>query len=491
MKLNKIHIALILVGALILGFIGAYAGVSIATPDQAVQNISGNDKEEKDPNNEQNKDKDTQVPGEWQKVAQAYNIIKDNYLEGAEEQQLIEGAIEGMLATLGDPYSTYMDLETMESFNEQIEASFEGIGAEVSMVNGLVTIVAPIKDSPAEKAGLRPNDQVLEVDGESLEGFNLNEAVALIRGEKGSEVVLTILRAGTTEPFEVSITRDTIPIETVYSEMKTQGGKKTGVIEITNFAETTSKDFNTQLKALEDEGMQGLVIDVRGNPGGLLNSVEEILMNFIPKDTPYIQIEDQQGNKQPYYTKLKDKKDYPITVLVDEGSASASEILAVAMKEIGYDVVGHTSFGKGTVQQAVPLGDGSTIKLTFFKWLSPEGNWIHDVGVEPTVEVDQPEYFYTNPVQIEEPLVYDNTGTNVENIQLMLKGLDYTIERTDGYFDKVTEDAVKEFQEDNDLEVSGKVDQETAGMMEAKIIEKIRSGEDDVQLDKALEVLYQ
>src|SRR5690606_31043970 len=113
------------------------------------------------------------------------------------------------------------------------------------------------------------------------------------------------------------------------------------------------------------------------------------------------------------------------------------------------------------------------------------------VGVEPTVEVDQPEYFYTNPVQIEEPLVYDNTGTNVENIQLMLKGLDYTIERTDGYFDKVTEDAVKEFQEDNDLEVSGKVDQETAGMMEAKIIEKIRSGEDDVQLDKALEVLYQ
>ncbi|WP_042142683.1 S41 family peptidase [Paucisalibacillus sp. EB02] len=491
MKLNKIHIALILVGALLLGFIGAYVGVAIATSDQAVQNISGNDNEEKEQNNGQDMEQDTQVPGEWQKVAQAYNIIKENYLEGTEEQQLIEGAIEGMLATLGDPYSTYMDLETMESFNEQIEASFEGIGAEVSMVNGLVTIVAPIKDSPAEKAGLRPNDQVLEVDGESLEGFNLNEAVALIRGEKGSEVVLTILRAGTAEPFEISITRDTIPIETVYSEIKTQDGKKTGVIEITNFAETTSKDFNTQLKALEDEGMEGLVIDVRGNPGGLLNSVEEILLNFIPKDTPYIQIEDQQGNKQPYYTKLKEKKDYPITVLVDEGSASASEILAVAMKEIGYDVVGHTSFGKGTVQQAVPLGDGSTIKLTFFKWLSPEGNWIHDIGVEPTVVVDQPKYFYTNPVQIEEPLVYDNTGTNVENIQLMLKGLDYTIDRTDGYFNEVTEEAVKAFQEDNDLDVTGKVDQETAGMMEAKIIEKIRSGEDDLQLDKALEVVYQ
>ena len=491
MKLNKIHIVRILVGALLLGLIGAYAGVSIATPDQAEQNVADNSNKEKNQTNQQDDEQNTQVPAEWQKVAQAYNIIKENYLEGAEEQQLIAGAIEGMLATLGDPYSTYMDLETMESFNEQIEASFEGIGAEVSMVNGLVTIVAPIKDSPAEKVGLRPNDQVLEVDGETLEGLNLNEAVALIRGEKGSEVVLTILRAGTAEPFEVSITRDTIPIETVYSEMKTQEGKKTGVIEITNFAETTSKDFNTQLKALEDEGMEGLVIDVRGNPGGLLNSVEEILMNFIPKDKPYIQIEDQKGNKQPYFTKLKEKKDYPITVLVDEGSASASEILAVAMKEVGYEVVGHTTFGKGTVQQAVPLGDGSTIKLTFFKWLSPEGNWVHDDGVEPTVAIDQPKYFYTNPVQIEEPLEYDNTGTNVENIQLMLEGLGYTIDRTDGYFDKVTEEAVKAFQDANDLEVTGKVDQDTVGMLEAKLIEKIRSGEDDLQMDRALEVVYQ
>lgn len=491
MKLNKVHIVLILVGALFLGFIGAYVGATIAQPGEKESiihenNLAGDKQEEAGEAMENN-----ELPAQWSKVAQAYHLIKDNYLEGAEEQQLIEGAIQGMLATLGDPYSSYMDIETMEQFNEQIESSFEGIGAEVSMVNGMVTIVSPIKDSPAEKVGLRPNDQVLEVDGESLEGYDLNEAVAKIRGEKGTEVVLTILRQGTTEPFQITIVRDTIPIETVYSEMKTVNGKKTGVIEITNFAETTAEDFESQLKALEEDGMEGLVIDVRGNPGGLLNSVEEILDLFVPKDIPYIQIEDQSGNKTPYYSTLDKKKDYPISVLVNEGSASASEILAVAMKEIGYDVVGTTSFGKGTVQQAVPLGDGSTVKLTFFKWLSPEGTWIHETGVEPTVKVEQPRYYFTTPIQVtDEPLSFDHSGSQIENIQIMLEGLGYQIDRTDGYFSKTTEEAVRAFQKDHDLTITGEVDEETAGTLETSIIEKIRSGEDDLQLEKALEVVH-
>lgn len=489
MKLSKIHITLILLAALLLGFVGAYVGVTIAQPDNVEQIVDDSDTNAST-NEKQNQSKQN-PPAGWSKVQQAYQLIKQNYLEDVEEQQLIEGAIEGMLATLGDPYSTYMDVETMKQFSEQIESSFEGIGAEVSMVNGMVTIVSPIKDSPAEKAGLRPNDQVLKVDGESLEGYNLNEAVALIRGEKGTEVVLTILRAGVAEPFEVTIVRDTIPIETVYSEIKTLDGKKTGIIEITNFAETTSRDFTEQLATLEEEGIEGLVIDVRGNPGGLLSSVEEILAHFIPKDIPYIQIEDQNGNKTPYYSNLDEKKAYPITVLVDEGSASASEILAVAMKEIGYEVVGKTTFGKGTVQQAVPLGDGSTIKLTFFKWLSPEGNWIHDVGVEPTIEVDQPKYYYSNPVQIEEPIKYDQSGSTVEDIQLMLNGLGYETDRSDGYFSRATEEAVKQFQADNDLPVTGQVDKETAGKLETKIIEHIRSGKDDVQLERALEIVHE
>ncbi|MCC2251063.1 peptidoglycan-binding protein [Virgibacillus sp. AGTR] len=485
MNLRKIHIVLLLVCALLLGLGGGYAGVKLAQSNNndaqdnkaITENIEGA--------------KETNTPKEMNKVGQAFNLIKENYLEVVDDQQLIEGAIQGMLTSLEDPYSSYMDVETMKQFNEQIESSFEGIGAEVSMVNDTVTIVAPIKDSPAEKAGLRPNDQVLQVDGESLDGLNLNEAVAKIRGEKGSKVELEIQRAGVSEPFNVTITRDTIPVETVYSKTETVDGKKTGIIEITNFSERTADEFTEQLDKMEKDGIKGLVIDVRGNPGGLLDVVEDILKQFVPNDMPYVQVEDQNGEKSPSYSELEERKEYPISVLIDEGSASASEILAVAMKEMGYDVVGQTSFGKGTVQQAVPLGDGSTIKLTFFKWLSPEGNWIHEKGVKPTIEAKQADYYYTNPVQIEEPLTLDHTGDNIKNVQIMLKGLGYDPGRIDGYFSEKTEEAVKDFQSANDVSSTGKVDEKTAGLIETAVVDKIRNGEDDKQLEKALAEIYE
>jgi carboxyl-terminal processing protease len=474
--------------ALALGAVGAYAGVQLAQPDQ--------DREQQEEESELDVELDGAANGDLQpedveKVSQAFQLIRENYLEDVDDQQLIEGAIQGMLATLEDPYSSYMDVEMMGDFNEQIESSFEGIGAEVSMVNGMVTIISPIKDSPAEKAGLRPNDQVLAVDGESVEGLDLNEAVAKIRGEKGSEVTLEILRQGSPEPFDVTIVRDTIPVETVYSETETIDGRLTGILEITNFSEQTAEEFTEQLEQLESDGIEGLVIDVRGNPGGLLNVVEDILKLFVPEDTPYLQIEDQEGNTMPYYSQLEEEKDYPISVLIDEGSASASEILAVALKEMGHDVVGQPSFGKGTVQQAVPMGDGSSIKLTFYKWLSPNGEWIHETGVEPTVEVQQPDYYYTTPVKIEEPLTYDQADERIGTVQLMLEGLGYEPGRTDGYFDNTTIDAVTAFQEDHDLEVTGEIGQDTAGLIEAELVDHIRNGEDDQQMETALQEIYE
>lgn len=480
--LKKQHIILVLIGALILGFGGAYFGVQLAQSNQTT------DSKDLVTNNSE---VPAETPKSMDKIVQAYSLIEQNYLEDVEGQQLIEGAIQGMLDTLDDPYSTYMDVKTMKSFDETIESSFEGIGAEVSMVDDTVTIIAPIKDSPAEKSGLRPNDQILSVDKESVQGLDLYEAVEKIRGEKGSEVVLEIQRAGVSESFDVSIKRDEIPIETVYSKMKTVDGKKTGEIEITTFSENTAKDFKQQLADLEEKGMEGLVIDVRGNPGGLLSAVEDILKEFIPEDMPMVQIEDGNGNKEPHYSQLKEKKSYPINVLVNEGSASASEILAIAMKEAGYDVVGTKSFGKGTVQKAIPFGDGSTIKLTFFKWLSPEGNWIHKKGIKPTIKVKQPDYFYTNPIQIDdEPLTYNHTGEKIKNIQVMLQGLGYNPGREDGYFNKDTVEAIKSFQSDNDVKATGEIDKDTAGLIESKIVEKIRSGKDDKQLDKALNSLY-
>lgn len=282
-------------------------------------------------------------------------------------------------------------------------------------------------------------------------------------------------------------------METVYSEVESEDGKDTGVIQITNFSEHTGEEFEEQLADLEEQDIDGLVIDVRGNPGGLLDVAEEILQQFVPSDMPYLQIEDANGNAEEYVSNLDEAKDYPISVLIDEGSASASEIVAVAMKELDYDVVGETSFGKGTVQQAIPLGDDSSIKMTTLKWLSPGGEWIDGKGVEPTVEQRQDDYYYSTPIQVtdDEPLTFDHTSEAVANMQVMLSGLGYDTGRTDGYFSEETEQAVEEFQEDNDLETTGEVDEETGGLIETQVIERIRDGEDDRQLERSLEELYQ
>lgn len=484
MNIRKHQLLVMLVMTFAIGFFGALLTVSVIKPKPS-SNSS--------PSMLVSEQNDGVFEEKFKNIKVTYDLINEHYYEEVDSEELLEGAIQGMLETLGDPYSSYMNEEAMERFNEQIESSFQGIGAEVSLVDDIVTIISPIKDSPAEKAGLRSNDQILEVDGESLEGLDLNEAVEKIRGEKGSEVVLLIQRKGASKPFEVTVVRDDIPVITVESEIEDVDGKKTGYIEISTFAESTAEEFEEALTKLEADGIEGLVIDVRGNPGGLLQSIEDLLQHFVPKDIPYLQTEDRSGMREKFYTDLKEKKPYPISILIDEGSASASEILAVAMKEIGYDIVGKTSFGKGTVQQAVPLTEdpmGSTVKLTFYKWLSPEGNWINEKGVEPTVEQSQPDFYYGNPIVVDKPLGLDDSDEQIENAQVLLEGIGYDPKRTDGYFDENMKKAVEAFQKDHDLAVTGEIDEATAREIELETMEQIRSGKHDLQRQKALEVLY-
>lgn len=426
-----------------------------------------------------------------EKIKKSYEYIRENYVEDVNDRDVIEGAIKGMIGTLEDPYSVYMDQETVKEFTESLDSSFEGIGAEVSMQNGKVTIVAPFKDSPAEKAGLKPNDKVITIDGEPTEGLDLYEAVLKIRGEKGTYVTLGIERAGQSNTIDIKVKRDEIPIETVYAEQQEVNGKTVGIIEITSFSEETAADFEKELKKLEATKIDGLVIDVRGNPGGYLQSVEDIAQLIIPNTKPYILIEDREGNKKQSVSQLKEKKPYPIVGLIDEGSASASEILAAALKEnAGYDLVGTNSFGKGTVQQTVNLGDGSQLKLTMFKWLTPDGNWIHEKGVEPTVPVRQPDYYYTSPLTVtEEPFAYDMNNEQIKSAQLMLDGLGFAPGRTDGYFSKQTEKAVLAFQETFDLPTTGKIDEETASKLQEQVLEQIRTHENDTQLQTAIELI--
>jgi len=427
-----------------------------------------------------------------EKVAQAYDLISNRYVEKVSQSKLVEGAIQGMLSVLNDPYSVYMDKDTANQFTQSLESSFEGIGAEVGRVDGKIVIVSPFKDSPAEKAGLKPNDEILKVNGTSVEGLDLNKATLKIRGKKGTTVTLLIARKGLNEPIAIKVKRDEIPLETVHSKVKKYEGKKIGYVEITSFSENTAEDFKKDLKALENDHIKGLILDVRGNPGGFLSSVEDILKEFVPSDKPYIQIQQRNGDKQRYFSNLAAKKKYPVVVLVNKGSASASEILAGALQEAdGYKLVGETTFGKGTVQQAVPMGDGSNIKLTLFKWLTPDGHWIHKKGIKPDVPVKQPEIFATHPIQVEEPLQQDMNNEQVKNAQEILEGLGLAPGRTDGYFSDETAAAVKVFQKEHDLEATGKIDNVTAAKLEEAAVKEMKKEKNDLQLQTAIRLVSQ
>ncbi|AKQ75028.1 MULTISPECIES: carboxy-terminal processing protease CtpB [Bacillus] len=428
---------------------------------------------------------------ELEKIEKAYDLISNEYVEQVDREKLLEGAIQGMLSTLNDPYSVYMDKQTAKRFSDSLDSSFEGIGAEIGMEDRKIIIVSPFKQSPAEKAGLKPNDEIISIDGDSMSGMDLNDAVLKIRGKKGSKVTLKVHRPGMKDQLTFTIKRDEIPLETVFASIKKVQDKPVGYIAISSFSEHTAKDFTAELKKLEKKGIKGLVLDVRGNPGGYLQSVEDILKHFVTKDHPYIQIAERNGNKKQYFSKLKEKKPYPVSVITDKGSASASEILAGALKEAeGYDVVGDPSFGKGTVQQAVPMGDGSNIKLTLYKWLTPKGNWIHKQGIQPTVPVTQPAYFSAGPLQLKEPLKPDMNNNEIKRAQFLLKGLGFVPGREDGYYNESTKKAVMAFQAANKLKQTGIIDQKTANTMNLRIEEKKMDEKNDLQLQAALKVLF-
>lgn len=427
---------------------------------------------------------------EMEKIVQAYELINRYYIDEVAESDLVSGAIQGMIGTLKDPYSVYMDKKTAEQFNESLDSSFEGIGTEIGVEEEKVIIVSPYKDSPAEKAGLKPKDEIVSVNGKSVQGLNVQEVSVLIRGEKGTRVRLEIKRPGVTRHLSFHIKRDTIPIETVFSDIKEQNGEKVGYIEISSFSKNTAADFNSHLKKLEKENIKALVIDVRSNPGGLLTAVSKIVNELVPSEKPYMMIENKYGEKSESYTKLAKKKPYNIAVLIDEGSASASEILAAALQEAGgYPLIGEKTFGKGTVQQAVPMDDGSNIKLTFYKWLTPNGNWIHQKGIKPTLAISQPPVFTTHALSIDQTLEKDMTDEQIEHAQEILRSLGYEPGRIDGYYDLKTEIAVKAFQSAAGLPATGKIDVKTAAAMEKEIEEEKKDENNDIQLRTAIRYL--
>lgn len=327
-------------------------------------------------------------------IMSVYEAIKDNYYEDVDEKELVNAAVNGMASVLQDPNSYYMDKEVTDSFNQQINGSFVGIGMSVYHGESDNIIIEIFKDSPAEKAGLQVNDIVTKVGDTDVRGMVLTELTNLIKGEKDSVVNITVLRDDKEMSFDV--TRGTIELTSVTNKIIEGENKKIGYINISVFASNTYEQFNKSLKSLEKQDIDSLIIDVRNNPGGHLNQVEKILSLFFNKKTVLYQL-DTKGSIEKKYSTGDGKRKYEVVVLVNEGSASASEILASCFKENykNAKIVGTTTYGKGTIQNALELSTGVTVKYTVQKWLTSKGEWINEVGIEPDVVVGQCEEYYS------------------------------------------------------------------------------------------------
>lgn len=353
------------------------------------------------------------VTKDLKKVVDTYYAIVDNYYGELDRDKLIDGAVEGMISSVGDTFTSYSDTDSTSSFDETINGSYEGIGCTVATLeDGTISVIDMFEDSPSYKAGLKVGDIILKVDGESYEGKNSNDISDYIKNSGKSKVVLTVKRDN--EEKDISINLSKVEIPHVSGKVIEQDNKKIGYIKISLFASNSYKQFKNKLGELEKSNIDDLIIDVRDNSGGYLSSVTDICNLFLDKGKVIYQLEDSKGKVKKKDT-TKEKRKYDIVVLINGGSASASEILASAIKEsYGGEIVGTNSYGKGTVQQTKKLLDGSMIKYTTQKWLTPDGNSINEVGVTPTKVVELNEEYFNNPTT-------ENDNQLQEAIKLILE----------------------------------------------------------------------
>lgn len=327
---------------------------------------------------------------ESRKMELLESLIDRYYIGEADAEALTEGVYKGYIEGLGDPYSAYYDEEETARMTESLSGEFGGVGALMSQdrETGVITVLQVYEDSPAQKAGMQDGDVLYKVDGEDVSGRELTEVVNLVKGEKGTDVTLTLLRGDAGDEIELTVTRDTIEDQTVTYEMKEAG---VGYIRVAEFDTVTYEQYKEALEDLEAQGMEKLVIDLRSNPGGNLETVCDMLDLMLPEGL-IVYTEDKDGRREEYTSDAEHQFDKPLAVLVDGYSASASEIFAGAIQDYGLgQIVGTRSYGKGVVQSIFDLKDGTSVKLTIAEYFTPKGRSIDGEGITPDVEV---EYVY-------------------------------------------------------------------------------------------------
>ena len=349
---------------------------------------------------------------ELAKFVDAYDAIVNNYYKEVDKDKLVESAINGMVSSIGDEYTSYSDKDVTDNFNEAVNGKYMGIGALIMKSENDLVIYKVFEDSPSYKAGLKDGDIILKLDDKDTKDMSVNDIASIVKNDGNKEVKLLVKRGE--ENLDITIVKDMVELPVVSGKVINHNDKKIGYISLSIFSSVASEQFNKELVKLEKEGISGLVIDVRGNSGGYLTTVTDIVSYFLKKgDIIYkLEVNDKVTVRKD---KTKESRDYPVAVLIDKNSASASEILASSIKESynGY-VVGTNSYGKGTVQQTLVLSDGSMIKYTIEKWLTPLGNWINEEGVVPTNYVELSSEYLNNPV-------FENDNQLNEALELVSK----------------------------------------------------------------------
>ena len=324
---------------------------------------------------------------ELEPFLEVLSIIRSDYIDqDITINKLVPGAIKGMLLELDDPYSRYMDSMTFQREQENLfMGHFYGLGITVAIVDEQLTVISPIEDTPAYIAGIKANDKIMEIDGESTKGIGLDEAVDILRGEKGVPVTLTIKRENREELLEITVIRDTIEVEAVKEKLLEDD--QVGYIRISTFNANTAPELKQVLNSFTELQLKGVIVDLRNNPGGLLESSIEVASQFV-KEGDIVKIKGRNHLTKSYYTYGNKYPDWPLVILINKGSASASEIVAGAIQDSQRGIaIGETSFGKGLVQQIYPLSDNSAVTISTSEYYTPKGRVINDIGIEPDITI--------------------------------------------------------------------------------------------------------
>ena len=472
--------------AVLLTGVFTYFGTSYAA--RTSQNQVAQSETKNDSNNVTGKSSDTLTNDDLAKLELVYDTLVSGYVDkNINKDDIINGALKGMAEATGDPYTNYLVNDETAAIDETMTGSFGGIGAELRSENNRVIISNTREGTPAQKIGLQENDAILKVDGEDMEGKSISYVVSKVRGEVGTDVTLTIQRG--TQELEVKITRAKIAIETVKGTVDSTDAT-IGHVQINSFAKNTAKEVEKAVTDLREKGVKKFIFDVRYNPGGLLDQAIMIANMFVEEGKTILNVENRDGQIKSY----KASKDYgtfkitePYVLLVNEGSASASEILAAALKESAdAQLIGKKTYGKGTVQSVIEVGENAELKYTIAKWLTPNKTWIHKTGIEPTEEVSMPDYYNITIIDTREVVKEGAVSDNVKTIETILKGLGYDV-TADGYFDSKTTEAVKEFQKSKGLSETGEVDEKTGTALMSAIRDELKAN--DTQYKAAVKAL--